>query len=231
MRLYRFYDFLRMAVIAIAALAAANIVISHPAVAAEESEIRLTRKQRPLLFGSATKMTERDVYEFVANAKISCTAQSKAIFKKEGIDNAKLKARQNLYLSLMEGLTTLSKLSPTLTNRLLLRMKAYPLGYNCASAIKKTPEDLYETIVTARLTGQLRGGRDEMGYTYSAKEIIRTCVSGSWHPKSDDCNLCGRTYVSEADGKISVSANWEDRIASKETCEYIDRTQSSFLEK
>ncbi|MBX9768857.1 MAG: hypothetical protein K2X47_16410 [Bdellovibrionales bacterium] len=203
-----------------------------PALGSEEESIRLTRKtSKNVLFGSSTKMTERDVYEFVANAKISCSRETKKILKKENIANPILKSKENIYLSLMEGLTTMSKLSPTMTDRLLVRMKAFPLGMSCVSAIKKTPDDLYMSILGARLIAHLKAGRDDLGDIYQPKHIVRSCGIGSLHPASDDCQLCARTYVGESDGKISVSANWEDRIAAKDSCSYLERTQTSFLPK
>ena len=195
-----------------------------------EEFIRLARRtSKNPLFGTATKMTERDVYLFVATANITCPRSAKAIFRKEGTERPVLKSRENLYISLMDGLTSLSELSPTLADRMLVRMKASPLSISCVSAIKRRPEDLYFTILNARLTSHILAGKDELGDSYSPTDIVRACGAGSIHLDSEDCKLCARTYVSEADGRIAVSTNWEERVAAKQTCDFLKRSQSPFF--
>jgi hypothetical protein len=204
----------------------------QPAAAEEEQTIRLSRKSaRPRLFGNSSKLTERDVYDFVVAAKITCPRRTKSLLKKEGIEFPMVKARESLYLSMMEGLTNLSKISPSVADRLLVRMKAFPLGISCVSAIKKLPKDLYLTVVQARLSSSLKRGRDDLGSIYQPTDIVKACGKGSLEMDTDDCQLCGRSYVSETDGKISVTSTWEDRVASKDSCENLNRTQSSFIQK
>lgn len=221
---------LKVAMVSLMILGAiSNLSVS---LAEEEGTIRLTRKtSKSTLFGSSSKMTERDVYEFATNAKISCSRETKKILKKENITNPTLKSKENIYLSLLDGLATMSRLSPTMADRLLLRMKAYPLGISCISAIKKTPEDLYMSILAARLIPHLKAGKDELGDIHEPKDIVQSCGRGSLRPNTDDCQLCARAYIGESDGKISVSANWEDRIAAKDTCSYFEKTQTSLLQK